>query len=180
MAARSGFHSLLGVGTTQCFSHSRANWRGRTLEFLKFNSGIQVCAPPWRRAELYGEPRVKRTHGVHQHGRDPGRVQVVGRWSEAAEQGRKVGSKTEEHARNKRKYREASCIHQTCIQRKQDDHLRDEKRGTAVRIRSALKRQGRSEEHTSELQSLAYLVCRLLLEKKNETPNSGSRRPLMW
>src|SRR2546425_2773228 len=31
---------------------------------------------------------------------------------------------------------------------------------------------GRSEEHTSELQSLAYLVCRLLLEKKN-----GHRRP---
>src|SRR2546425_3083927 len=27
--------------------------------------------------------------------------------------------------------------------------------------------QHRSEEHTSELQSLAYLVCRLLLEKKN-------------
>src|SRR5205823_10579130 len=31
----------------------------------------------------------------------------------------------------------------------------------------------RSEEHTSELQSLAYLVCRLLLEKKNRsTPSS--------
>src|SRR2546425_6097614 len=29
--------------------------------------------------------------------------------------------------------------------------------------------QGRSEEHTSELQSLAYLVCRLLLEKKKIT-----------
>src|SRR5205823_10759244 len=28
-------------------------------------------------------------------------------------------------------------------------------------------RIARSEEHTSELQSLAYLVCRLLLEKKN-------------
>src|SRR2546425_7111808 len=28
---------------------------------------------------------------------------------------------------------------------------------------------GRSEEHTSELQSLAYLVCRLLLEKKKIT-----------
>src|SRR3712207_8402328 len=27
---------------------------------------------------------------------------------------------------------------------------------------------GRSEEHTSELQSRQYLVCRLLLEKKNE------------
>src|SRR2546425_3766154 len=30
-----------------------------------------------------------------------------------------------------------------------------------------LVRRDRSEEHTSELQSLAYLVCRLLLEKKN-------------
>src|SRR2546425_8323939 len=28
------------------------------------------------------------------------------------------------------------------------------------------RRSNRSEEHTSELQSLAYLVCRLLLEKK--------------
>src|SRR3989441_9187021 len=28
--------------------------------------------------------------------------------------------------------------------------------------------EGRSEEHTSELQSLAYLVCRLLLEKKKK------------
>src|SRR3712207_7704066 len=27
---------------------------------------------------------------------------------------------------------------------------------------------GRSEEHTSELQSRPYLVCRLLLEKKNK------------
>src|SRR2546425_2776395 len=32
--------------------------------------------------------------------------------------------------------------------------------------REALRR--RSEEHTSELQSLAYLVCRLLLEKKKK------------
>src|SRR3712207_8249216 len=30
---------------------------------------------------------------------------------------------------------------------------------------------GRSEEHTSELQSRQYLVCRLLLEKKNSTDN---------
>src|SRR5687767_15284380 len=29
-------------------------------------------------------------------------------------------------------------------------------------------RPPRSEEHTSELQSLAYLVCRLLLEKKKK------------
>src|SRR5205823_7661533 len=32
---------------------------------------------------------------------------------------------------------------------------------------------GRSEEHTSELQSLAYLVCRLLLEKKNLDPRDN-------
>src|SRR2546425_4212649 len=30
-------------------------------------------------------------------------------------------------------------------------------------------RAERSEEHTSELQSLAYLVCRLLLEKKKKS-----------
>src|SRR5437899_8935341 len=30
----------------------------------------------------------------------------------------------------------------------------------------------RSEEHTSELQSLRHLVCRLLLEKKKPTPNT--------
>src|SRR5436853_3790938 len=32
----------------------------------------------------------------------------------------------------------------------------------------------RSEEHTSELQSLRHLVCRLLLEKKNTTRNRRS------
>src|SRR5438876_3831572 len=34
----------------------------------------------------------------------------------------------------------------------------------------------RSEEHTSELQSPVHLVCRLLLEKKNEYPNNFSNR----
>src|SRR2546425_2074041 len=38
----------------------------------------------------------------------------------------------------------------------------------------------RSEEHTSELQSLAYLVCRLLLEKKKNPTNeqSGCNNPM--
>src|SRR2546425_6355673 len=47
---------------------------------------------------------------------------------------------------------------------------------------------GRSEEHTSELQSLAYLVCRLLLEKKKivssvVSPNPGDSTvadPVEW
>src|SRR5436190_11298780 len=34
------------------------------------------------------------------------------------------------------------------------------------RVRPATAREGRSEEHTSELQSHSDLVCRLLLEKK--------------
>src|SRR2546425_9119183 len=34
----------------------------------------------------------------------------------------------------------------------------------------------RSEEHTSELQSLAYLVCRLLLEKKKRQRKRSSRQ----
>src|ERR1039458_10490390 len=35
--------------------------------------------------------------------------------------------------------------------------------------RYLMKRAWRSEEHTSELQSLRHLVCRLLLEKKKKT-----------
>src|SRR2546425_2658278 len=41
----------------------------------------------------------------------------------------------------------------------------------AETVREVLSRKPaavRSEEHTSELQSLAYLVCRLLLEKKKK------------
>src|SRR5258708_35591635 len=39
----------------------------------------------------------------------------------------------------------------------------------AARARSHLRQpQGRSEEHTSELQSPDHLVCRLLLEKKKK------------
>src|SRR2546430_9532647 len=34
----------------------------------------------------------------------------------------------------------------------------------------------RSEEHTSELQSQSNLVCRLLLEKKNNTPSSPTKK----
>src|SRR2546425_8799650 len=35
----------------------------------------------------------------------------------------------------------------------------------------------RSEEHTSELQSLAYLVCRLLLEKKKKKNTATVKTP---
>src|SRR2546425_3383662 len=41
-------------------------------------------------------------------------------------------------------------------------------------IRKPIDRDYRSEEHTSELQSLAYLVCRLLLEKKKNTSSTAN------
>src|SRR5258708_28542581 len=56
-----------------------------------------------------------------------------------------------------------------------DDHVRAKKQSAldghrrgdeSVDQRPPLKLNGRSEEHTSELQSPDHLVCRLLLEKK--------------
>src|SRR2546425_9116539 len=44
-----------------------------------------------------------------------------------------------------------------------------ERRAAVRKIATEVFDVQRSEEHTSELQSLAYLVCRLLLEKKNKT-----------
>src|SRR5205823_8164035 len=48
----------------------------------------------------------------------------------------------------------------------QDDDPLRRARGAPQGHHRLLPRLQRSEEHTSELQSLAYLVCRLLLEKK--------------
>src|SRR5687767_15631839 len=47
--------------------------------------------------------------------------------------------------------------------------LRLDRRAHATRPAAPV--SSRSEEHTSELQSLAYLVCRLLLEKKKKNKN---------
>src|SRR5258706_6819739 len=48
-------------------------------------------------------------------------------------------------------------------------------RRTARKNPGGLRHPGRSEEHTSELQSLTNLVCRLLLEKKKQHYYSGHR-----
>src|SRR5947199_7960549 len=49
------------------------------------------------------------------------------------------------------------------------------------RVRGPLERvtDARSEEHTSELQSLRHLVCRLLLEKKKKPKNEQRNRQRM-
>src|SRR3712207_8254097 len=57
------------------------------------------------------------------------------------------------------------------------DHRRAERAGVVVdealvhdrRALGEVRTEPRSEEHTSELQSRQYLVCRLLLEKKKHT-----------
>src|SRR5687767_15709857 len=47
-----------------------------------------------------------------------------------------------------------------------DEEIARKEDGDRRESRSERASDERSEEHTSELQSLAYLVCRLLLEKK--------------
>src|SRR2546425_10210912 len=60
------------------------------------------------------------------------------------------------------------------------DYSRINMTDDAELIALKIRRAKRSEEHTSELQSLAYLVCRLLLEKKkkNNTQISMPVRPV--
>src|SRR5258707_1436362 len=52
-------------------------------------------------------------------------------------------------------------------QRRRDHHRRAPEAVEEVAVE-----ESRSEEHTSELQSRQYLVCRLLLEKKKKLNNS--------
>src|SRR5258707_2607091 len=49
-------------------------------------------------------------------------------------------------------------------------------RGARTLVASSSKAAGRSEEHTSELQSRQYLVFRLLLEKNKQTESTCSER----
>src|SRR2546425_6765355 len=63
--------------------------------------------------------------------------------------------------------------------RRRDGRGAEERHGHRDRdLRRARPRRerARSEEHTSELQSLAYLVCRLLLEKKKNRKENRCNR----
>src|SRR5258705_9264445 len=53
-----------------------------------------------------------------------------------------------------------------------------ERRAEAGAVERA-RRRARSEEHTSELQSLRHLVCRLLLEKKKKKKQHHVPSPLV-
>src|SRR5215217_8963460 len=61
--------------------------------------------------------------------------------------------------------------------RRRTPGARGARRAGGGRVRGApARRRSRSEEHTSELQSRQYLVCRLLLEKKKDRAYRRSRR----
>src|SRR2546425_8463844 len=65
--------------------------------------------------------------------------------------------------------RKSKYLHERRIVRSRGIHW--SRHTSRLRARSLTKKSRasmRSEEHTSELQSLAYLVCRLLLEKKKK------------
>src|SRR2546425_2960761 len=54
-----------------------------------------------------------------------------------------------------------------------EDVILDRRVGERRQHLAPVAAEKRSEEHTSELQSLAYLVCRLLLEKKKKKTTYG-------
>src|SRR5205823_14007618 len=56
-------------------------------------------------------------------------------------------------------------VHRFRVAEHRRKHLENSIRRGRCDLDLKTERTGRSEEHTSELQSLAYLVCRLLLEK---------------
>src|SRR3712207_8231689 len=67
------------------------------------------------------------------------------------------------------------CVSQTAKKNAAEDEQQQEEAKQNASQQCRTERQAdRSEEHTSELQSRQYLVCRLLLEKK-KTKNSNAR-----
>src|SRR2546425_6254813 len=62
------------------------------------------------------------------------------------------------------------------VQRNASDLLLKVGRPATIRVNGEL----RSEEHTSKLQSLAYLVCRLLLEKKKKKYSTHTQYKLQY
>src|SRR5436853_4954750 len=61
-----------------------------------------------------------------------------------------------------------SALRRGDLLRRRPRPRRGGRRGRVPRQVQELRRDLRSEEHTSELQSLRHLVCRLLLEKKKK------------
>src|SRR5437870_630924 len=59
----------------------------------------------------------------------------------------------------------------------EDNDVRGLLKGLDKMGKTEVLHKGRSEEHTSELQSRGHLVCRLLLEKKKKTKETKTHQP---
>src|SRR2546430_4158298 len=70
-----------------------------------------------------------------------------------------------------------SCVGQRCPFQDRRADARDDEDGKKRELKTGAKEGVRSEEHTSELQSQSNLVCRLLLEKKNQSGCIGRLGP---
>src|SRR2546425_1923857 len=100
--------------------------------------------------------------GAQRHRRDPRQHHQESHYAAASElisegQGKREGANDDQ---NLRADGEDHGVEQGPPERRAVQH--------AAKILQPDKVVARSEEHTSELQSLAYLVCRLLLEKKKK------------
>src|SRR5205814_8470521 len=78
-------------------------------------------------------------------------------------------------------FRSADSIRELLNSAKEESELTmcsdvDRNDKSRVCVPGSVKLIGRSEEHTSELQSLRHLVCRLLLEKKKKKRQKHSTR----
>src|ERR1039458_10684960 len=68
-----------------------------------------------------------------------------------------------------------ACCSKASLLPRAPSQLRRSTRGCVRTRRGRPGRSWRSEEHTSELQSLRHLVCRLLLEKKKKKNITNTR-----
>src|SRR3712207_6892761 len=67
--------------------------------------------------------------------------------------------------------REEDAAGDASVEQQRERHVA----GRAAAFAQQLDRDRRSEEHTSELQSRQYLVCRLLLEKKKQHTGASTQ-----
>src|SRR5205809_5627606 len=67
-----------------------------------------------------------------------------------------------------------TTLFRSLVAREASAHLQQVHVRLGAQPRRGMDHQGRSEEHTSELQSRLHLVCRLLLEKKKKNRNKRS------
>src|SRR5258708_26949866 len=71
-----------------------------------------------------------------------------------------------------------TTLFRSCSARRRARNVRRSPDCTAPAAANAAAPSGRSEEHTSELQSPDHLVCRLLLEKKKQTSNMNRQNTI--